>query len=264
MISLAEALWAFQGTEAGDLSFQAGDKLEVLDKVKDDWWKGRVAGRDATGLFPSSYVREVQVLKEKPALPNLPPRSGGGGAYGPGGNPMTDVAHGTSVFDAQQHEEGAKKPLLGKNGEKFGKKLGNAAIFGAVSPVFAFACVCVCVWRCVWLTRCVGRDDRWEDREYDFLNGGREVWFSFFVGSVAFFYFLACLLSRRRFNAHADFLIYILPALILWPVWLQILMFAPQSCVPQLIVSRHSPSLACPVPSTVVLWSFPYPTPIQH
>lgn len=48
---------------------------------------------------------------------------------------MTDVAHGpnTSVFEQQQHEEAAKKPLLGKNGEKFGKKLGNAAIFGAVS-----------------------------------------------------------------------------------------------------------------------------------
>lgn len=143
MLSLAEALWAFPGTEPGDLSFQAGDKLEVLDKVKDDWWKGRIAGREATGLFPSSYVREVQVLKEKPALPNLPPRSAA--AYGPGGNPMTDVAHGTSVFDAQQHEEGAKKPLLGKNGEKFGKKLGNAAIFGAVSLVSACVCVEMCV-----------------------------------------------------------------------------------------------------------------------
>lgn len=50
---------------------------------------------------------------------------------------MTDVAHGgpgpsTSVFQQQQQEEEAKKPLLGKNGEKFGKKLGNAAIFVSV------------------------------------------------------------------------------------------------------------------------------------
>lgn len=149
VISVAEALWAFPGTEAGDLSFQAGDKLEVLEKVKDDWWKGRIVGREATGLFPSSYVREVQVLKEKPPLPNLPPRGGAttSSSYGPGGNPMTDVAHGTSVFEAQQQEESAKKPLLGKNGEKFGKKLGNAAIFGAVS-----SCFCVrkgCVEGCV-------------------------------------------------------------------------------------------------------------------
>lgn len=55
---------------------------------------------------------------------------------------MTDVAHGTSVFEHQQQEEAAKKPLLGKNGEKFGKKLGNAAIFGAVS----FRCWSACVW----------------------------------------------------------------------------------------------------------------------
>ncbi|KAL0639399.1 protein that induces appearance of [PIN+] prion when overproduced [Maublancomyces gigas] len=137
VISLAEALWAFSGTEPGDLSFQAGDKLEILEKVKDDWWKGRVVGSEHTGLFPSSYVRETQVLvaqKEKPPLPSLPPRNNGGG-YGPGGNPMTDVAHGTSVFEHQQQEEAAKKPLLGKNGEKFGKKLGNAAIFGAGATI---------------------------------------------------------------------------------------------------------------------------------
>ncbi|KAH8147986.1 uncharacterized protein LAJ45_08088 [Morchella importuna] len=143
VLSLAEAQWAFNGTEAGDLSFEAGAKLEVLEKVKDDWWKGRVVGGDGTaGLFPSAYVRETQVLAtapsgdvKKPALPSLPPRGYGG--YGPGGNMMTDVAHGpsqsTSVFEQQQQEE--KKPILGKNGEKFGKKLGNAAIFGAGATI---------------------------------------------------------------------------------------------------------------------------------
>lgn len=143
VLSLAEAQWAFNGTEAGDLTFEAGAKLEVLEKVKDDWWKGRVVGGDgSTGLFPSAYVRETQLLAtaasgdvKKPALPSLPPR--GYGSYGPGGNMMTDVAHGpsqsTTVFEQQQQEE--KKPILGKNGEKFGKKLGNAAIFGAGATI---------------------------------------------------------------------------------------------------------------------------------
>lgn len=167
MLSLAEALWAFPGTEPGDLSFQAGDRLEVLEKVKDDWWKGRIAGREPTGLFPSSYVRETQILREKPGLPSLPPRAG----YGPGGNPMTDVAHGTSVFESQQQEEATKKPLLGKNGEKFGKKLGNAAIFGAVSRVLRI-CVCVCEGGMADTNMCAGRDDRWENREYDLLREG--------------------------------------------------------------------------------------------
>lgn len=141
VLSLAEAQWAFSGTEHGDLSFDAGAKLEILEKVKEDWWKGRVAGGDGTvGLFPSAYVRETQVLAQpgdskKPALPSLPPRGYSG--YGPGGNMMTDVAHGpsqsTTVFEQQQQEE--KKPILGKNGEKFGKKLGNAAIFGAGATI---------------------------------------------------------------------------------------------------------------------------------
>ncbi|KAI5853256.1 SH3 domain-containing protein [Morchella snyderi] len=140
VLSLAEAQWAFNGTEDGDLSFDAGAKLEILEKVKEDWWKGRVVGGNGTtGLFPSAYVHETQVLAaadaKKPALPSLPPRGYVG--YGPGGNMMTDVAHGpsqsTSVFEQQQQEE--KKPILGKNGEKFGKKLGNAAIFGAGATI---------------------------------------------------------------------------------------------------------------------------------
>jgi hypothetical protein len=124
VISLAEAKWSFNGIEAGDISFAAGDIIEVLEKIKDDWWKGRIRGGNGEiGLFPSSYVTETAVLaKEKAPLPSLPPRTG----YGPGGNMMTDVAHGGG--------EGEKKQqgVVGRNGEKFGKKLGNATIFGAV------------------------------------------------------------------------------------------------------------------------------------
>lgn len=127
----AEALWSFSGSETGDLSFNAGDTIEVVEKVKDDWWRGRVGGGEV-GLFPSSYVREIQT-------PNLPPRGGKAAAesgYGRGGNMMTDVAH-DSGHNGQAGESanGEKKPMLGKNGEKFGKKLGNAAIFGAGATI---------------------------------------------------------------------------------------------------------------------------------
>lgn len=113
------------------MSFKANDTIEVLEKVKDDWWKGRVAGGNGEiGLFPSSYVKETRVLagREKAPLPSLPPRAGSSG-YGSGGNMMTDIAHGNS---GQQQQQGDKGGVVGKNGEKFGKKLGNAAIFGAV------------------------------------------------------------------------------------------------------------------------------------
>ncbi|KAA8906730.1 hypothetical protein FN846DRAFT_711102 [Sphaerosporella brunnea] len=130
VLSRAEALWAFNGSEAGDLSFAAGDTIEVVEKIKDDWWRGRVLGSTEIGLFPSSYV------KEKAGGPGLPPRKDGGGygGYGQGGNMMTDVAHaGPSGQEYSQGEE--KKSALGKNGEKFGKKLGNAAIFGAGATI---------------------------------------------------------------------------------------------------------------------------------
>lgn len=127
VISRAEALWAFPGSEAGDLSFRADDLIEVVEKVKDDWWRGRIAGTTEIGLFPSSYVKETQVLARGP--PMLPVRKdggvaagGGSGGYGPGGNMMTDVAHGGTSSGG---DGGEKQSALGKNGEKFGKKLGN-------------------------------------------------------------------------------------------------------------------------------------------
>ena len=95
------------------MSFAERDTIEIVEKVKEDWWRGRVVGGDGKiGLFPSAYVKETQHMAE-----------GGeksGSAYGRGGNMMTDVAHNG---EGQQGKE--EKSKMGKNGEKFGKKLGN-------------------------------------------------------------------------------------------------------------------------------------------
>lgn len=79
------------------------------------------------------------------------------------------------------------------------------------------------------MNECVGRDDRWEDREYDFLDGrtdgrigGREG--LFYLGLLLLFGLLLvlfCFNSTAAVQPHAVFLIYILPALILWPVFRQ-------------------------------------------
>eukprot|EP00929_Paragymnodinium_shiwhaense_P010738 TRINITY_DN11566_c0_g1_i4.p1 TRINITY_DN11566_c0_g1~~TRINITY_DN11566_c0_g1_i4.p1 ORF type:complete len:384 (+),score=65.10 TRINITY_DN11566_c0_g1_i4:59-1210(+) len=39
---------------ADELSFRAGDRIEVIGKSNPDWWKGRLNGQE--GLFPSNYV----------------------------------------------------------------------------------------------------------------------------------------------------------------------------------------------------------------
>eukprot|EP01090_Pellita_catalonica_P001367 TRINITY_DN11078_c0_g1_i1.p1 TRINITY_DN11078_c0_g1~~TRINITY_DN11078_c0_g1_i1.p1 ORF type:complete len:342 (+),score=54.11 TRINITY_DN11078_c0_g1_i1:108-1133(+) len=51
-----EALYDFEGSQEGDLSFHAGDVIEVT-KNSGNWWNGNVAGNDASGTFPSNYVR---------------------------------------------------------------------------------------------------------------------------------------------------------------------------------------------------------------
>ncbi|WFD20662.1 BAR adaptor protein Hob1 [Malassezia caprae] len=53
------ALYDYAATADGDLSFQAGDKIEVLKRTAsaEDWWTGRLNGIE--GVFPGNYVREA-------------------------------------------------------------------------------------------------------------------------------------------------------------------------------------------------------------
>ncbi|KAL0571389.1 hypothetical protein V5O48_010577 [Marasmius crinis-equi] len=63
-----KALWAYNenGADSDDLSFSAGDMIEIVEETNGDWWMGRVHGKQA--LFPSSYVEKVQA-------PSLPARA---------------------------------------------------------------------------------------------------------------------------------------------------------------------------------------------
>jgi hypothetical protein len=40
-----------------DLSFVAGDTIEIVDNTDPNWWTGRLNGKQ--GLFPSSYVENL-------------------------------------------------------------------------------------------------------------------------------------------------------------------------------------------------------------
>ncbi|XP_061140359.1 intersectin-1 isoform X5 [Syngnathus typhle] len=48
------AMYTYESSEQGDLSFQQGDVVTVTRK-EGDWWTGTVAGK--TGVFPSNYVK---------------------------------------------------------------------------------------------------------------------------------------------------------------------------------------------------------------
>lgn len=67
------ALFDYQARTAEDLSFRAGDKLQVLDKSHEGWWLARhlekradSAGQQLQGYIPSNYVAEDRSLQAEP------------------------------------------------------------------------------------------------------------------------------------------------------------------------------------------------------
>lgn len=57
-VSRVRALYDFAPSEPGELAFQRGDIIAVLESVYKDWWKGSLRGQ--TGIFPLNYVEKLQ------------------------------------------------------------------------------------------------------------------------------------------------------------------------------------------------------------
>ncbi|KAG8802765.1 ESCRT-0 subunit protein hse1, partial [Serendipita sp. 399] len=51
------ALHNFEPADAGELAFEKGDVIKVIDRTHKDWWKGQLKGR--TGIFPVNYVEAL-------------------------------------------------------------------------------------------------------------------------------------------------------------------------------------------------------------
>ncbi|KAL4926939.1 SH3 domain-containing protein [Aspergillus undulatus] len=115
VLSVASALYAYTPTDAGDLALQPNDRIQVLEHMNADWWRGRNERTNLEGIFPRSYVN---VLDEKA----VPPPSN----YG---NMPLDVSQSGS---SSTPGKGGK---FEEHGKKFGKKMGNAAIFGAGATI---------------------------------------------------------------------------------------------------------------------------------
>ncbi|MCJ1471448.1 hypothetical protein MMC13_000087 [Lambiella insularis] len=127
-VATASALYAYAPADAGDLALQPTDRIQIMEFMNADWAKGCNERTGQEGIFPRSYINIIEeksagslaTMVPPPPTPqqannygNLPlavSQSGGGGGGG-----------GQSKFD--------------ENGKKFGKKLGNAAIFGAGASI---------------------------------------------------------------------------------------------------------------------------------
>lgn len=51
------ALYDFTEETEGDLPFQQGDRILVTAHIDDEWWSGRMNGRE--GFFPKAFVEVV-------------------------------------------------------------------------------------------------------------------------------------------------------------------------------------------------------------
>ncbi|KAJ7693157.1 hypothetical protein B0H17DRAFT_881822, partial [Mycena rosella] len=57
IVTRVRALHPFTPTEAGELGFDKGDVIKVVDRGYRDWWRGQLRGR--TGIFPVNYVEPL-------------------------------------------------------------------------------------------------------------------------------------------------------------------------------------------------------------
>ncbi|KAF2706136.1 SH3-domain-containing protein [Pleomassaria siparia CBS 279.74] len=119
-LAYASALYQYNAQDAGDLALAPNDKIIVTEYMNSEWWKGKNERTGQEGIFPSSYVR-----KEERSFQPTPSPAPQQSNYG---NMPVDVSNGAASNTP------AKMPG-GEAGKKFGKKLGNAAVFGAGATI---------------------------------------------------------------------------------------------------------------------------------
>lgn len=136
IVAHARALYRYQGADARDVALEKDDKVAVHEYMNQDWWMGQNLRTGQEGIFPRNYVlveheekAPVQPMYGYPAQTNGPPAQQ---------NPYNSNVPPMAVAEGGQHEEGKEgggSDKMQQYGKKFGKKLGNAAIFGAGATI---------------------------------------------------------------------------------------------------------------------------------
>lgn len=117
-LSIVTALYQYHASDAGDLALNPGDTINVTEYVNADWWRGVNPATGQTGIFPKDYVKPAPTAEKD--------------GYGYGNVPL-QVANGGGSQPTPGEENQPSK--FEEHGKKFGKKLGNAAIFGAGATI---------------------------------------------------------------------------------------------------------------------------------
>ncbi|KKF94288.1 [PSI+] inducibility protein 3 [Ceratocystis platani] len=159
VLSTARALYMYVGGgDARDLAFNKDDRIDVYEHMNPDWWMGRNQRTGAEGIFPANYVL---VEEQKAPIPGpgfygqqpmyapqpygyhqpqqsyYPPQQPHQqqAQPGPAAPASNDANPMVAVSEGNKNEGGGGMSKLEEGGKKFGKKLGNAAIFGAGATI---------------------------------------------------------------------------------------------------------------------------------
>lgn len=148
VLAHARALYRYVASDNRDVSFEKDDKILVHEYMNQDWWMGQNTRTQQEGIFPRNYVL-VEREEQKAAAPygdpyaqqrqqqyGYPPPGQG---PPPQQNPYNANVPPMAVAEGGQQQQAAGQPADGNKvneyGKKFGKKLGNAAIFGAGATI---------------------------------------------------------------------------------------------------------------------------------
>jgi len=113
-LAQATALYPYNSNDAGDLALQPNDHITVTEYMNAEWWKGKSSRTGQVGIFPRSYVK---VDEKAPA------------------NTTNNYGNAPLEVSGMGNGEGKAPSKIEENGKKFGKKLGNATIFGAGATI---------------------------------------------------------------------------------------------------------------------------------
>lgn len=151
---MAEAMYMFQPNGPADLPLYPGLQVQVLERMNQDWWRGRNPMTQQEGVFPANYVRlvpgqhqqghatkgnEVGYYAPPPQQQQYyppPPAQQQQPFPPPSTNYYPPPQQQPQQAVVQQQQEAPHEENKVANGaKKFGSKLGNAAIFGAGASI---------------------------------------------------------------------------------------------------------------------------------
>jgi len=147
----ARALWAYNenGQDTDDLSFSAGDIIEIVAETNDAWWMGKVNGKQA--LFPSNYVEKIDASTTG-STPTPPDYNPAGSSFAPSQTnekpmyrPFGAAHHGkdtppangevNSIGLQQDPGQAQKKGKYGKFGNTMAHSAAGGVGFGAGAAI---------------------------------------------------------------------------------------------------------------------------------